>query len=138
MVRTKIEINPNIARNISGLDDLARIIFPDNQDHRRVFVAVWVELKYAEDQFLPSFSGLCSKYDISERVLETIRSRMKKIGILKRVSHFNPYYGHSSGWTFSEHFSGCLIKLSNTLKSAKTPTGRPTDEQKDRDSMIYV
>ena len=39
-VRTKIEISPAIARRISGLDDLARIFFPDNQNHRQAFIAI--------------------------------------------------------------------------------------------------
>lgn len=138
MARTKIEINPGLVRNISGLDDLARIVFPDNQNHRRVFVMIWVELKYAKDQFLPSLSPLGPKYEISERVLETVRARLKKMGILKRISHFNSQYGGIAGWTFSERFSGCLVKLSNDLRAARKPTGRTTDEQKDRDSIIYV
>ena len=88
--RTKIEISPAIVRHISGLDDLARIIFPDTRMHRHAFIAIWVELKYAERQFLPTLTLLCSKHDISERVLDTVRARMKKMGILQRVSHFNP------------------------------------------------
>ena len=138
MVRTKTEINPGIVRHISGVDDLARIVFPDNRNHRRLFVLIWVELEYAENQFLPSLSPLCLKYDFSERVLETVRARLKKMGILKRVSHFDSQYGGIAGWTFSERFSGCLVKLSNDLKAARKPTGRAIDEQKDRDSIIYV
>jgi len=138
MVRTKIEVNPAIVRSISGVDDTAKVFFPDNQNHRRAFVAIWVELKYAEDQFLPSFSPLCQRHEFSERVMETVRAKMKKMGILKRISHFNPRHGHTSGWTFSDRCRSSLNRLAAILKQTKAPTGRATDEQKDRDSIAYV
>ena len=131
-------MNPALVRSISGLDDLARVIFPDNKTHRQVFVAIWVELKYAEDRFLPSFSQLTARYDFSERVLEIARAKLKKMGVLKRVSHFSPHHGHVGGWTFSSRFSQCLRKLAKTVETVQTPTGRSTDEEKDRDSSIYV
>ena len=65
--RTKIEISPALMRKISGLDDLAKIVFPDNRNHRRVFVAIWLELKYADRQFLPSFSRVSRSGTVSRR-----------------------------------------------------------------------
>jgi len=138
VARTKIEVNPALVRGISGLDDLARILFPDNRDHRRIFVAMWTELKYADDHFLPSFNSVLEKHDVSPRVMEIVRARMKKLGVLKRISHFNPHHGHVSGWTFSERFSGSLRKLADTVDNMKYSTGRRVDEQKDRDSINYV
>jgi len=138
VVRTKIEVNPANARNISGLDDLARIVFPDNRAHRKVFVAIWLEIKYAENQFLSSRFNLCAKYGLSSRTLEVVRARMKKLGFLKRISHFNPRYGSVSGWTFGDSFVCCLVKLAEVVRQAKRPAGRKIDEQKDRDSITYV
>ena len=136
--RTKVEINPAIVRRISGLDDLARIIFPDSHTHRRAFIAIWVELKYAQDQFLPSMSHLPNKYGFSQRLLETVRARMKKMGLLKRVSHFNPRYGHRPGWVFSDRFSASLGALATAVRFAKTCTGRQSEKEKDLDSVNYV
>lgn len=138
VVRTKIDVNPANARNISGLDDLARIVFPDSRTHRRVFVAIWLEVKYAEDHFVPSFTGIEKDHGFSERVLEVVRARMKKMGILKRISHFNPHHGHTSGWAFSDRFGNALNKVARAIDDNKYPTGRRTDEQKDRDSITYV
>ena len=123
-------------RRISGLDDLAGILFPDNRRHRRVFVAVWVELKYATDQFLPSLSPLCEKYGFTERILETVRAKLRRLGILKRISHFSP--SHTAGWVFSDRLAGALAKLAEEIKSGQRATGNATDECKDRDSIIYV
>lgn len=136
--RTKIEISPAIARDLSGLDDLARVLFPDSGTHRRIFVAVWLELKYAHDQFLPSLFHIPEKYRVSRRVLETVRARMKKMGLLKRVSHFNPRHGHAAGWTFSDRFTGALARLSEAVRSAHHPQETATGEQKDRDAIRYV
>lgn len=138
MVRTKIEINPANARNISGLDDLGRIVFPDSRTHRKVFVAIWLEIKYAEDQFVPSFTSIAKDNGFSDRVLEAVRARMKKMGLLKRISHFNPHHGHTSGWTFSDRFGNALNRVAHAIDNHKRPTGRQTDEQKDRDSISYV
>lgn len=136
--RTKIEINPAIVRRISGLDDLARIFFPDNRNHRRAFIAIWVEIKYARDQFLHTMSHLPAKYNFSQRTLETARAKMKKLGLLKRVSHFNPQHGHRSGWTFSERFTSSLGTFTAAVRIAKKSTGRQQEQQKDIDSVQYV
>ena len=136
--RTKIEINPAIVRRTSGLDDLARIFFPDNRSHRRVFVSIWVELKYARDQFLPSLAHIPGKYGVSERVLETVRARMKKIGLLKRVSRFNPSHGYAAGWTYSDRFTGALARLSEATRFARKPQESETGKQKDRDAILYI
>ena len=138
MTRTKIEVHPALVRRVSGLDDLARILFPDNRNHRRVFIAIWIELKYADGQFVQSFSHLPSSHGFSERMLEIVRAKMKRMGVLKRVSHFSPHHGHTGGWTFSERFAACLVTLATALRTARVPSGRDTDEQKDRDSILYV
>ena len=127
-----------MVRRITGLDELARILFPDNRTHRRVFVAVWLELKYARGQFVHSFSHLGRQHRFSERVLEIVRAKLRRLGLLKRVSHFSPAHGYRSGWTFSDRFSQCLGKLAATARSARDPTGRQLDEQKDRDAILYV
>ena len=138
MVRSRIEVTPAAVRGLRGLDDLARIVFPDNRRHRRVFVAIWIELKYAEDQFLPSFSALPERYGFSDRLLEIVRAKMRRLGLLHRVSHFSPVRGHAAGWTFSARCAGALRSLATALEQARTPTGRVVDEQKERDSISYV
>ena len=137
-VRTKIEISPAMVRRISGLDDLARIFFPDNRNHRLAFIAIWVESKYADDQFLPSTFDFSARYQLSPRVREVARAKLKQLGIIKRISHFNPAFGYRSGWTFSSRFSSCLAKLAEAMRSAATKSKTPREHQKDLDSALYV
>lgn len=137
-VRTKIEISPALVRRVSGLDDLARIFFPDNRNHRRAFIAIWVEIKYADNQFLPSTLDFSARYQLSPRILEVARSKLKKLGVIKRISHFNPAFGYRSGWMFSSRFSGCLAELSKAMGSAATKSKTPRERRKDRDTAHYV
>lgn len=136
--RTKIEISPALVRGIAGLDDLARIFFPDNRNHRRAFVAIWLGIKYADVQFLPSSADLTTRYSISQRTVEIVRAKMKKIGLIKRVSHFSPAYGNQSGWVFCHRFRHAVSALSEATKNATEATDRSVDRQKDEDSVHYI
>ena len=127
-----------MVRRVTGLDDLARIFFPDNPRQQRAFVALWLEIKYSEKQFLPSCSNLAPSYEITQRVFEIVRAKMKRLGLIKRVSHYNPTFGHRSGWTFSTRFRQGLSSFSDTLSSAVQPQERTVDEQKDRNALLYL
>ncbi len=137
-VRTKIEISPALVRRISGLDDLARLFFPDNKNHQRAFIAIWLEIKYAEDQFLSSTVEFLPVYDVSSRTIEIVRAKLKRLGLIKRLSHFNPAYGNCSGWVFSSRFRGALTQLSAALVSACDPGVHQIDEKKDRGSLHFI
>ena len=136
--RTKIEINPTVARRITGLDDLARVFFPDNRTHRRVFIAIWTGIKYADGQFMPSGSDPTEIQGVSPRIVETVRAKMKRLGLIKRISHFNPAFGGRSGWTFSSRFLSCLRGLVSVTDRSMQVSGCLTDEKKDRDCVLYV
>jgi len=94
MVNTKIEVSHNKIARIQGLDELAAILFPANRAHQKVFLAVFIELKYAEGEFLPSLKPLCTTYGFSPRTLETVRSRMRRMGIIDHVCRFNKAHGY--------------------------------------------
>jgi hypothetical protein len=97
-----------------------------------------VEIKYAEAQFLSSREEIVARHGVSRRTIEIVRAKMKKLGLIKRISHFNPAYGHESGWTFCNRFLTCLSGLRAHVVSAQEVTGRPVDEKKDRDSVLYL
>lgn len=61
---TKVELGFNRIARLNGLDDLARILFPGNRNHQRIFLAIFLELKYAEDAYLPSLNFIAHKYDV--------------------------------------------------------------------------
>ena len=106
MPSTKIEFNCNRIARVQGLDELAQLLFPGNRSQQRVFLAIFIELKYAPGQFLPHLSLLCDRYGFSPRILETVRSKMRRLGIIDHVSRFSKSHGYrwSVGW-----FPDCVL-----------------------------
>lgn len=137
MPSTKIELNHNKIIRIQGLDELARILFPGNRNHQRIFLAIFIELKYAPSELIPSLAPLCDKYEFSPRMLQTVRSKMRRMGIIDHVSRFNKKYGYREGWIFSSRFSRALEKLGKLAKSFKERKDQ-LQARKDRDLFVYL
>jgi hypothetical protein len=134
---TKIEFNSNKIARIQAMDELARLLFPGNRGHQKAFLAVFVELKYAPQQFLTALTPLCDKYEISPRRLETVRSKMRRLGLIDHVSRFNKAYGYREGWVFSNRFLRASDKLTALFQEFREK-GDNTRERKDRDLFLYV
>jgi len=134
---TKVEISFNKIQRINGLDDLARILFPHNKRHQKIFLAMFLELKYAPDQFLGSFGFLCKKYDFSKRVLEKVRAKCRRMGIFDHVSRFNSKYGYREEWVLSNRFGWSLVKLANVLNQYRK-ISEATRKEKDFDALTYL
>lgn len=137
MVSTKIEVSHNKIRRAEDLDELAALLFPHNRNQQRIFVAIFVELKWAKDQFLFALEPIADKYGLSRRVLETVRAKMRRMGLIDHVSRFNQKHGYREGWVFSNRFSTALNRvaaLSTSLRERKSAI----QEQKDRDTITYI
>jgi len=70
-------------------------------------------------------------------MLETVRSKMRRMGIIDHVSRFNKAHGYREGWVFSNRFSHTLSRLaelSNGFRERKDSL----QEQKDRDLFLYI
>ena len=137
MPSTKIELNHNKIARIQGLDELTGVLFPGNKNHQKVFLAIFIELKYAPGQFLPALTPLCDNYDFSPRTLETVRSKMRRMGIIDHVSRFNKTYGYSEGWVFSSRFAKALSRLAD-LTQVFRDRKDALQERKDRDLFFYL
>ena len=137
MASTKIEVNHNKIDRLRELDDFARLLFPGNRNHQKVFLAVFIEMKYSADRFLPSFAFICEKYQISPRVLETVRSKMRRMGLIDHVSRFNSRYGYREGWIFSGRFKKACCRLGDFPAAVQERRGI-VQEQKDRDLFRYL
>jgi hypothetical protein len=134
---TKIEASYNKIERMKGLDDLARILFPGKRNHQRIFLAIFIELKYSSDQFLPSLAPLCDQYDLPPRMLETVRSKMRRMGIIDHVCRFNAITGYREGWVFSKRFPKAMVRISEAVESFKEGKD-PHQREKDEDSFRYV
>jgi DNA-binding transcriptional regulator YhcF (GntR family) len=134
---TKVDLNHSKIARMEGLDELSIALFPNNKNHQRTFLAIFVDLKWAEGQFLPSLEHLADKHGISPRTLETVRAKMRRLGIIDHVSRFNKRHEYREGWVFSKRFERSLKRLAELL--AQHRTCRDTiQEEKDRDLHRYL
>jgi hypothetical protein len=137
MPGTKIDFNSNKIAHIQALDEIGSLLFPGNKEHQKVFLAIFIELKYAKGGFLPSLRPLCNKYDFSPRMLETVRSKMRRLGLIDHVSRFNKAHGYGEGWMFSSRFCRSLSRMSDLISGFKERKDALT-ERKDRDLFRYL
>ena len=102
-----------------------------------MFVTNFVELKWADGQFLSALEPIADKYDLSRRVLETVRAKMRRLGLIDHVSRFNKRHGYREGWVFSNKFSRALDRLAElTARLRKTRGG--LQEKKDRSLADFI
>lgn len=134
---TKIDLNHTRIIHMEGLDELAITLFPHNKTQQQVFLAVFVELKWAPEQFLPTLEPIADKKGFSHRTLETVRAKMRRLGLIDHVSRFNKKHGYREGWVFSKRFETSLIRLATLLQGFKD-TSKPEQERKDRDLHYYL
>ena len=127
----------NGINRMSGLDDLARILFPGNKGHQKVFLAIFIELKYAPNEFLPSLLPLCDIHGLSPRMLETVRSKMRRMGMIDHVCRFNKSTGYREGWVFSLHFKHSLSKLAEFIDNRRQEKDI-LQKLKDEDAFRYI
>jgi len=137
MVSTKIDFNYNRIARIQGLDELSVVLFPGNKSHQKVFLSIFIELKYANNGFLANLIYLCDKYGFTPRMLETVRSKMRRMGIIDHVSRFNKAHGYREGWVFSSRLSRALKRLNELVLSFRGKTDI-LQEKKDRDLFRYI
>jgi len=137
MPGTKIEFNCNKISRIQGLDELTALLFPGSRDQQKIFLAIFIELKYSKDQFTPSLRPLCDKYGFTPRSLETVRSKARRLGVIEHISRFSKTHGYRDGWVFSSRFSHSLARLAELIKEIKERK-ETSQERKDRDLFRYL
>ena len=137
MPGTKIEFICNKIPRIKDLDELAALLFPGSRDQQKVFLAIFIELKYSKDQFLPSLRPLCDKYGFTPRSLETVRSKARRLGIIDHISRLNKAHGYREGWVFSSRFTHSLSRLADLTREFRERKDA-LQERKDRDLFRYI
>ena len=70
-------------------------------------------------------------------MLETVRSKMRRMGIIDHVSRFNKSHGYREGWVFSSRLSRTLKRLDELVLSFREKTDI-LQEKKDRDLFRYI
>ena len=134
---SKIEFGFNRIGRVESLDEFAELLFPNNRNHQKLFLAIFVELKYAEGQYLKSLEWVADRYGCSRRVLEIVRAKMRRLGLIDHVSRFGQRYGYRVGWVFSSRFAKSAIALSG-LPDRFREVKDVKQEARDRDLFRYL
>lgn len=132
-----MDLNHSKVSRVEALDELAAILFPGNRNHQRIFLALYVELKWTEGQFLRALEPVADKHGFSHRSLETVRAKMRRLGLIDHVSRFNQKHGYREGWTLSGKLSRSLHRLAETAGHI-TDASKHAQEAKDRDLLRYI
>ncbi len=136
-MRTKIAFNFNSISRLESLDQFGALLFPNNANHQKLFLAIFIELKYADRQFLNSLEWVADKYGLSRRVLEIVRAKMRLLGLIDHVSRFNSKHAYQEGWILSNRFSTSSLRLSKLPDKFKEIKDAQ-QEQRDRDLFRYL
>ena len=137
MMSTKIEASHNKIRRTEDLDELAALLFPRNRNQQRIFLAIFVELKWADGQFLPTLEWVADQHGLSRRVLETVRAKMRRLGLIDHVSRFNTRHGCREGWVFSNKLAHALRQLADLSDHLRECKG-PMQQMKEQDLYRYL
>jgi CheY-like chemotaxis protein len=128
----------NKVSRIEALDEFAAILFPGNLNHQRIFVAIYVELKWSKEQLMPALDPVVEQYGLSKRVLQIVRAKMRRLGIIDHISRFNKKYGYREGWVLSNRFSKMLNELGvEVIASANSIAGFQALEYNESEIDMY-
>ena len=136
-MNTKIELNHNKISKVRDISDMAKLLFPHNKRHQKVYLAIYIELKYATNQSLPTLAWIAEKYNFSHRLLEIVRAKMRRMGIIDHISKFNKKNNYQEAWVFSSRFQRTLSILSEQHTTFKK-IENSKQEEKDRDLFRYL
>ena len=128
MTSTKIEFSFNKIARMSGLADLAELLFPGNRNQQHAFLAVWISLKWADHQIVPYLAAVSREQHISRRTLERVRAKMRRMGLIDHVSRFNAHYSYREGWVLSTRFERGLRLLAEKVRAVKKATLHSRDK----------
>jgi len=132
MTSTKVELSFNKIARLADLSDLAELLFPGNRNQQHAFLAVYIELKWADHHMVPNLGGIARKHKITKRTMERVRAKMRRMGLIDHVSRFNANYGYREGWVLSGRFEKSLRQLTDKAASLKDDA----NGSKDKDMML--
>jgi len=132
MTSTKIEWSFNKIARLKDSADLAEMLFPGNRNQQHAFLAVWLALKWSDHRMVPNLGEIARQHGITKRTLERVRAKIRRIGLIDRVSRFNASYDGHEGWVLSRRFERSLRELADRLAGLK----ETIDGSRDKDAVL--
>lgn len=127
-ISAKVEINKDKIYRISDPIQLAEIFFPSKNAHQRraAFLAIFFEIKNANDQKLDTTNYIADKYGLSQSSITKARTKMTRIGLIRKRDGY---------WIYSSVFGKSLRNLIAKIEAYQLPAQTGQEEDRER---LYV
>lgn len=119
MTNTRIELHAGKIARLTDASDLAELLFSGNRNQQHAFLVVWFSLKWRSDNLVPNLADTTRRHGISWRTFERVRAKMRRIGLIDRISRFNRRYDGREGWVLSTRFERSLRQLATEVAKLK-------------------
>jgi hypothetical protein len=126
---TKIDFHHRRINQISDFTDLIEILFPGNRNQQHAAACIFFELKWA-DGIVFNLAYIESKYNVTRRMLQRVRAKMRRLGLIEHVSYLNSRYGGQHGWKLTSRFETTLKQLADRCRSFRDTT--KSSQEKDQ------
>jgi hypothetical protein len=121
----KIEINRYKIYRTNDPIQFAHLFYPaKNANHRRAaFLAIYFEIKNAEDRRLESTDHIAAKYDLSPSTVIKARAKMARLGLIAKMKY---------GWQFCSVFKNTMERLIEVVDCFKAPVERKSQLESEK------
>ena len=130
MTGSRIELGYSKVARTSDASDLAELLFPGNRNQQYAFLVIWAALKWAPDGIVTDLARVVHEHGITNRVYERVRAKMRRLGLIDRVSRFNLRYGRREGWMLSTRFERSLTQLAEKTASFRSTANAGRDKDR--------
>lgn len=132
MTNSRIELGCNKTARIADAADLAEAIFPGNRNQQYTFLVLWMRLKWAPDSIVSDLARVAHDHGITRRTYERVRAKMRRLGMIDRVSRFNVRHGRREGWILSSRFERSMTQLAEKVSGFRATA----TASRDKDTML--
>ena len=130
---TKIDFHHRRISQLTDFTELIEMLFPGNSNQQYAASCIFFELKWA-NSIVPNLSYIETKYNLSRRILQRARAKLRRIGLIEHVGFLNSRYDGQHGWKFSNRFTTALIKLSKKIVTFH----HQDNSRKEKDKVLLI
>lgn len=130
MTTTRIEFQAGRIARLVDASDLAEVLFAGNRNQQHAFLVLWFTLCQAPHGLVPNFAAVVRGNRVSRRTLERTRAKLRRLGLIERVSRFNARYGGREGWVLSTRFERGLRLLAEKVEVLRGSEARAVEKDR--------
>ena len=130
MTSTRIELPAGRIARLADMSDVAELLFPGNRNQQHAFLVLWFSLKWADHHLVPNLADAARAHGVTPRTFERVRAKCRRLGLIERISRFNPRFASREGWILSPRFEHVLHRLADWVAALRSRANG--SQEKDR------